>query len=157
MRLFKILKMILTSNHQHFISVDSKFYKRWKYLVRLTIKFNKSYKYCEIHRKRFKHLEDFVVVGLKYNGKNVKRRTAGFAKEFVDSNKNSKCIYCSSKLTLDNATTDHIVPISEGGNNSQVNLIVCCESCNTERGNADFTSYLKMKNKKFRDQKFISI
>lgn len=157
MRILKVLKMLSTSNHQHFLSVEKDFYKRWRYIIKLAIKLNKSYKSCEIYRKQFKHLEDFVVVGLKYNGKNVKRRTSGFAKEFVDTNKNAKCIYCSTKLTNENATTDHIVPISEGGNNSQVNLIVCCESCNTERGNADFYTYLKIKNKKFRDQRYICI
>ena len=61
--------------------------------------FNKNYVSCEIARKRFKSHRNFIVIGLKWNGKNVKRRTIGFAKEFVNSNKNAKCIYCETKLT----------------------------------------------------------
>lgn len=102
-------------------------------------------------------MEDFVVVGLKYNGKNVKRRTSGYAKEFISENRNSTCIYCDSKLTNSNATTDHIIPISEGGNNCQVNLIVCCKDCNNERGNMEFVSYLKIKKPVFKNTKRIFI
>lgn len=152
MQVFKVLKFIVTSNEHHFISVDEEFYQRWKVLVKLAVKFNKNYRGCEIYRRKFKNLNNFVVIALKYNGKNVKRRTSGFAKEFVTSHKNAKCIYCSTKLTLENATTDHIIPISNGGNNSQVNLIVCCESCNTERGNSNFYQFLKNKNRKFQDK-----
>ena len=140
-------KFLLISEHQHFLSVDVTTYKRWKILIKLVINLNKNYKTCEIYRKKFKYLEDFVVVGLRYNGKNVRRRTSGFAKEFVEQHKDSKCIYCDISLTPENATADHIIPISSGGNNSQVNLIVCCKDCNAERGNLEFSSYLVQKNK----------
>jgi len=147
MKLIKTLKFLLISEHQHFLSVDVTTYKRWKILIKLVINLNKNYKTCEIYRKKFKYLEDFVVVGLRYNGKNVRRRTSGFAKEFVEQHKDSKCIYCDISLTPENATADHIIPISSGGNNSQVNLIVCCKDCNAERGNLEFSSYLVQKNK----------
>lgn len=112
----------------------------------LAVRLNKNYKSVEIFRRKFKVLEDFVVVGLKYAGKNVRRRTCGYAKEFVEQNKNARCLYCDTKLTLENATTDHIIPISKGGNNAQVNLVVCCKDCNNERGNLNFKFYLSKKN-----------
>jgi 5-methylcytosine-specific restriction endonuclease McrA len=121
------------------------------------VNINKNYKSCEIYRKKFKSLEDFVVVGLKYSGKNVRRRTSGFAKEFVDKNEGSLCLYCENELSHENATADHIVPISEGGNNCQVNLIVCCKDCNAERGNSEFKSYLFRKNKKYMSKRNIMI
>jgi CRISPR/Cas system Type II protein with McrA/HNH and RuvC-like nuclease domain len=148
MNIIKVLKFILSSEHHHFISVDKKVYEKWKYVIILAVKLNKNYKSVEIFRKKFKVLEDFVVIGLKYNGKNVKRRTVGFAKEFIEQNQDARCLYCDSKLTLDNATADHIVPISEGGNNCQVNLVVCCKDCNNERGNLDFRYYMSIKNSK---------
>lgn len=148
MSIIKVLKFILSSKHSHFISVDKNVYKKWKHLIILTVKLNKNYKSVEIFRKKFKVLEDFVVVGLKYNGKNVKRRTSGFAKEFIEQNKDAKCLYCETKLTTENATADHIIPISDGGNNTQVNLVVCCKDCNNERGNLDFKYYLSLKNEK---------
>lgn len=148
MNIFKVLRFILSSEHPHFISVDKKIYQKWKFLIILAVKLNKNYKSVEIFRKKFKILEDFVVVGLKYNGKNVRRRTSGFAKEFVEQHSNASCIYCDVKLTSENATADHIIPISNGGNNCQVNLVVCCKDCNNERGNLDFKYYLSIKNEK---------
>jgi len=157
MKVIKIIRFITRSEHQHFISVDMKTYNRWKFLIKLVVNINKNYKSCEIYRKKFKSLEDFVVVGLKYSGKNVRRRTSGFAKEFVDKNEGSLCLYCENELSHENATADHIVPISEGGNNCQVNLIVCCKDCNAERGNSEFKSYLFRKNKKYMSKRNIMI
>lgn len=157
MKIIKTIKRLKGSEHQHFLSVDRRTYKKWKLLILIAIKLNKNYKSCEIHRKKFKSLENFVVVGLKYNGKRVKRRTSGFAKGFVNKNEGSICIYCEEELSLENATTDHIIPISDGGNNSQVNLIVCCKDCNSERGNIPFKSFLFTKNKKYKKKKNIII
>ena len=94
---------------------------------------------------------------MKWGGKNVKRRTTGLAKESLDEKKNARCIYCNRKLNIQNATMDHIVPISKGGNNCQVNLITCCFVCNNERGDMEFTKYLKLKNEKYRNVKEIFI
>lgn len=137
---------ILSKKNEHFISVDYKVYRRFKYIIILLMLLNRDYRLCEIYRKRYKAMNNFVVVGLRWRGKNVKRRTSGFAKEFVASNDNPKCIYCKDLLTYDNATADHIIPISKGGNNSQVNLMVCCHTCNAERGNMEFYEYLNYKN-----------
>jgi 5-methylcytosine-specific restriction endonuclease McrA len=153
MNIIKTLKFIITSKHSHFLSIDIKTYNKWKFLIKLAVMINKDYKSCEIFRKKFKSLRNFVVVGLKYNGKNVKRRTSGYAKDFIDNHRSAKCIYCSSKLTYENATADHIIPISGGGNNCQVNLIVCCKDCNTERGNIEFNTYLLMKNRGYHNNK----
>jgi len=153
MRLIKILKFIYKAEHPHFLSVDKETYFRWGFLIKLVVGLNKNYKSCEIFRKKYKVMEDFVVIGLKYNGKNVKRRTSGFAKDFLDDNIGANCIYCDIELDKENATADHIIPISKGGNNTQVNLVVCCKDCNNERGNLDFDEYLTLKNKKYRKLK----
>lgn len=155
MKIIKVLRFIHSAKHPHFLSVDKKTYSKWRWIIRTTVALNKNYKSCEIFRKKYKIMENFVVIGLKYTGKNVKRRTSGFAKEHL--NDNGKCIYCGSTLNRENATTDHIIPISDGGNNCQVNLIVCCKNCNGERGNLPFMEYLKIKNKKLHSQKQIFI
>jgi 5-methylcytosine-specific restriction endonuclease McrA len=153
MRLVKIFKFIYKAEHPHFLSVDKEIYLRWGLLIRLIVMTNKNYKSCEIFRKKYKIMEDFVVIGLKYNGRNVKRRTSGFAKEFLDENVEVNCIYCNINLDKENATADHIIPISKGGNNTKVNLVVCCKDCNNERGNSDFNDYLALKNKKYKSLK----
>jgi 5-methylcytosine-specific restriction endonuclease McrA len=150
MKLIKIFKKLFTEKNEHFLSVDGEIYDKYKYLIKIIMFFNKSYKSCEIKRKKFKSLQNFVVVGLKYSGKNVKRRTSGYAKTFIDTHEDSKCLYCDVDLNHDNATADHIIPISSGGNNTQVNLIVCCNDCNSERGNLEFKDFLKRKNKRYK-------
>lgn len=153
MNIFKVIKFLLTSKDQHFISVDKSLWDRWSLLIRAAVFLNKNYVPCIIYRKKYKVLENIVVVGLKWNGKNVKRRTSGFAKEFIRENPDAKCIYCETHLNESNATTDHIIPICEGGNNTQVNLMVSCFDCNNERGNMKFIDYLRLKNPKYRGQK----
>ena len=151
MNIIEVIKFILRSKDQHFISVDKKIWEKWSILIRLFVWLNTNYMSCVIYRKKYKFLENIVIVGLKWNGKNVKRRTSGFAKEFLLENKKAKCIYCEKALDESNATTDHIIPISEGGNNCQVNLLICCFDCNNQRGNMEFKQYLRIKNPKYRN------
>jgi hypothetical protein len=151
MNIFKVIKFILKSKDPHFISVSKKIWNRWSWLIRLAVLSNKNYVPCVIYRKRYKFLENIVVVGLKWNGKNVKRRTSGFAKEFLKENSDARCIYCEKKLTEKTATTDHIIPISKGGNNCQINLVVVCFGCNNERGDIEFKDYLRIKNHKYKN------
>ena len=153
MNIIEVIKFILRSKDQHFISVDKEIWEKWSILIRLFVWLNTNYMSCVIYRKKYKFLENIVIVGLKWNGKNVKRRTSGFAKEFLLENKKAKCIYCEKALDESNATTDHIIPISEGGNNSQVNLLICCFDCNNQRGNMEFKQYLRIKNPKYRNTK----
>lgn len=157
MNILKTLKIIYKSEHQHFLSVEKKMYNRWRLLIKLVVLLNKNYKPCEIYRKRYKSMNNLVIIALKYRGKNVKRRSLGFAKDFVNNNRKAKCIFCEKKLTLENATTDHIIPISQGGNNCQVNLIVVCSDCNSDRGTMKFYEYLIYKNKKYSKTKQIFI
>lgn len=44
------------------------------------------------------------------------------------------CLYCDRQLSRRTATIDHIVPINQGGGNSANNLIACCRSCNSAKG-----------------------
>ena len=149
MNIVEVIKFIRKSKDHHFISVDKEIWEKWSILIRLFVWLNKNYVPCIIYRKKYKFLENIVIVGLKWNGKNVKRRTSGFAKEFLLENKKAKCIYCEKALDESNATTDHIIPISKGGNNCQVNLIVTCFDCNNQRGDLDFYEYLRKKNPKY--------
>ena len=153
MNIIEVIKFILRSKDQHFISVDKKIWEKWSILIKLFVWLNTNYRSCVIYRKKYKFLENIVIVGLKWNGKNVKRRTSGFAKEFLLENKKAKCIYCEKALDESNATTDHIIPISEGGNNAQINLVVVCFDCNNQRGNMEFKQYLRIKNPKYRNTK----
>ena len=160
MKILKLLKKVIfiyKAEIHHFLYVDFETYKTYKWLIKLAVSLNKNYTSCEIYRNEFKHLTNFVVVGLKWNGKIVKRRTAGFAKTSLKKNNILKCIYCDKSLNEDNATSDHIVPISKKGNNCQVNLVVSCRKCNCDRGNMDFSKFLRMNNANYSKIKYLFI
>jgi hypothetical protein len=44
----------------------------------------------------------------------------------------NECQYCGSK---NNLTIDHVIPRSRGGQDTWDNLVTCCSSCNTKKGN----------------------
>ncbi|CAG7580982.1 MAG: putative endonuclease [uncultured marine phage] len=155
MKLLRKLKEIFKAEHPHFIYIDYDDYKKWKFLYLFMVRLNKNYKTVKIFRKKYKYHNNIVVIGLRFYGRNVKRRTNGYAKEFIESHPNSSCLYCGTKLTKSNATADHIIPVSKGGNNAKVNLIVCCEDCNGERGDREFYEYLNKKNLTWDKNKFI--
>ncbi len=41
------------------------------------------------------------------------------------------CKYCGETVTGDNATLDHVVPVSRGGADTEVNLVTACLICNS--------------------------
>ena len=68
-----------------------------------------------------------------------------------EENKETSCVYCDVVLNESNATADHIIPISDGGNNCQVNLVVCCKNCNNQRGNLDFREFMRLKKRNYKN------
>jgi hypothetical protein len=54
------------------------------------------------------------------------------------------CVYCGNgveqgvKLTL-----DHLTPYSKGGSNDETNLVTCCLTCNSSRGNRSVSAFAK--------------
>lgn len=52
------------------------------------------------------------------------------------------CCYCGEGIE-DGArlTLDHLNPHSNGGSNSESNLVTCCHRCNSSRGNRDWQEF----------------
>lgn len=44
------------------------------------------------------------------------------------------CYYCGCRLTLDDSTLDHAIPLSKGGTNEWSNLVLACYECNQDKG-----------------------
>lgn len=62
----------------------------------------------------------------------------------------NKCSHCGKKLSVDKMTVEHVVPLSKGGTNSDMNLVALCESCNKKKVSYvvdpnDYYPYLKPK------------
>jgi hypothetical protein len=45
-----------------------------------------------------------------------------------------QCVYCNQSI-MGAATTDEIIPCSEGGRMNHMNCVPCCGSCNSSKGN----------------------
>lgn len=54
------------------------------------------------------------------------------SRKAIHSRDGNKCVYCGATRNL---TIDHIIPSSRGGGNDFLNLVCCCISCNTKKGN----------------------
>src|ERR1700712_963641 len=46
-----------------------------------------------------------------------------------------RCVYCASSLGYDNATLDHVQPLSQGGAHAPGNVVAACARCNVMKGN----------------------
>jgi len=43
-------------------------------------------------------------------------------------------VYCGTGLGLENATLDHVIPLSRGGSHQPGNLVAACHACNQRKG-----------------------
>lgn len=90
----------------------------------------------------------------KLRGERVNRQsdgsiTPGFIKEIIE--KSSKCPYCLNKMEAEDKTIDHIIPIAGGGLHSKINLVVCCQKCNSRKHDRNFVEWLDMLTEKGKD------
>jgi CRISPR/Cas system Type II protein with McrA/HNH and RuvC-like nuclease domain len=53
-------------------------------------------------------------------------------------------VYCGS---LQNLSTDHLIPKNKGGDDSADNLVLACESCNSSRGDKGIFEWLCLEKK----------
>lgn len=55
-----------------------------------------------------------------------------------------QCVYCGS---MEDLTTDHLIPRSRGGDESGDNVVLACQSCNGSRGEKGIFEWLGLKDK----------
>ncbi|HEY0366567.1 MAG TPA: HNH endonuclease [Pyrinomonadaceae bacterium] len=68
---------------------------------------------------------------------NVRRRqeASGMKRMRIYMRDKFRCQYCGEKKAAGDLTLDHILPRSRGGDNSPVNIVTACVSCNNRKGN----------------------
>lgn len=66
-------------------------------------------------------------------GASTKRRkmaTADAKRRLFKGRARRPCAYCGTMLTLEQATFDHVVPLSAGGYDKTKNGAIACRACN---------------------------
>lgn len=64
----------------------------------------------------------------------IKREHSKRQKSLIFGNDTIKyCCYCEIPLSFEEATVEHIIPISKGGPDKLENLTIACPSCNNHR------------------------
>jgi hypothetical protein len=57
----------------------------------------------------------------------------------------NRCIYCNVNFTKEvRPTKDHLLPVSVGGTNWALNIVLACKSCNSRRGDIPFRTYCRL-------------
>lgn len=73
------------------------------------------------------------VIRLLYMAKHF-RRSVPLTRINILARDSYRCQYCFKKLNVMNATIDHVIPKSRGGNGTWENLVACCTDCNKRKG-----------------------
>lgn len=60
----------------------------------------------------------------------------------IIQNRGKECVYCGSNKNLE---FEHIISLNKGGENSFLNGVMACESCNSSKGNKDVYEWCKLK------------
>jgi 5-methylcytosine-specific restriction endonuclease McrA len=63
------------------------------------------------------------------------RKKTKFSKANVYARDNGNCQYCGHRVSVSDATFDHIIPKSKGGKTNWENIVVACFKCNQTKGN----------------------
>tara|TARA_Y100000592_G_C5463764_1_gene315498 strand:+ start:567 stop:1106 length:540 start_codon:yes stop_codon:yes gene_type:complete len=58
------------------------------------------------------------------------------SKKMLWKRDDGKCQYCGIKISIGNATIDHVIPRSRGGKETWKNLVIACSKCNSKKGSS---------------------
>lgn len=63
------------------------------------------------------------------------RQTVRFNRKNLFARDNNRCQYCGDAFPSSQLSFDHVTPRSQGGMTSWENVVTCCLSCNSRKGN----------------------
>lgn len=107
-------------------------FTNWKRAIVLLFK-----EKAKVISKRVIRLVNYVKISFQ------KTRIENPSRAMIYKRDDHQCQYCG---TFKNLTIDHIIPRSKGGKDTWENLVACCSSCNTKKGD----KYLHETNMKLR-------
>lgn len=68
------------------------------------------------------------------NKQNLRKRLTKAERKLIHSRCNGRCAYCGCALKYKDMQVDHVVPLSNGGEDTLENMLPSCRSCNHYKG-----------------------
>lgn len=76
-----------------------------------------------------------VLISVNFNKMPVKHFRGKPSKDAIFNRDNGICQYTGEKIDRHQATVDHVIPRSKGGEDSWTNLVLCSKDINSKKGN----------------------
>jgi len=64
----------------------------------------------------------------------IGRKSPPLCRSNILARDNFQCQYCAKDLAPRDSTLDHVIPRSQGGKTTWLNIVCCCSSCNRKKG-----------------------
>ena len=77
--------------------------------------------------------------------KKVNRKRGTVLVQTLFARDGEQCWFCQRLLTFENATIEHLLNVSNGGNNHINNLTVACNACNQRARNMGITAKVELR------------
>lgn len=105
-------------------------------LIKYPIIINESFEIIEPSASRQFTDEELVKFGkIPKSFTDERKQISRSIKTAIYNKAGGRCQICGAPLTFEEATIDHILPISRGGKNEEDNYAVVCSACNTRKSN----------------------
>jgi len=140
-RLSDCVKKANNKNGCSAVVVNAEWYEQNKeYCRRVVKKHLPKWKRCEVYRDLY-GVRIAAVIALKSNNKSSSRINKRVVSRAFKQPDEPVCAYTRTAIDRVNASAEHIIPLSSGGNNSVWNICVACAQLNNKRGNMNFWKY----------------
>lgn len=66
-----------------------------------------------------------------------------FRRRLLGGRPGVECHYCGKRITAQDATIDHVVPICRGGALGLHNIVLACRECNARKGSRSYKEFVR--------------
>ena len=140
-RLAQYVKKADKKNGCSAVVINAEWYEINKeYCTDIVKKHLPHWKRCEVYRD-LHGVRIAVVIALRSNRKSSSRINKRVVDRAYKQDDNPVCAYTRQEMDRADASAEHIIPLSSGGNNSVWNICVACAELNNNRGNMNFWKY----------------
>lgn len=78
------------------------------------------------------------------------------SRDKIFSRDSYRCQYCGGVFKNEELHIDHIMPLSKGGKNNEMNLTTSCIRCNLYKGNLSYSEFIEKAILKYQHYKMLS-